>query len=1077
MVYTGASFVVSTERHTCTSACFCDQDGDPASCCLSWHQQLYHCSGLADDRFAFFHGAKRKVAGSAPAAFQLTGRDLWSVDTDGRMHRHGYAATEWLTDRYSGINRNWSAIDYAKMYNPVARPWFGTAMSSPEKGWSSVYLFASADPRTDRRPLGITAMRTTRHVSSSTLQTNQGDVIFVDAVDFTLSEIGEFLSTIAFSSQGSRSGIDGVVFLMDLDGQLIGTSDGGEATVVYYEGASEQRIGCTTAGCTTSGNGAHLISPAVRLVHQELLRRYGSLHNWKKSSEKKTLMIGHGHNAGPLLLSTSSISSGEGGIDWILCVALNSDELLRPYEEEYLKAAIFLTITMVILTIIFAGFSIINVNDVLDARWWQLLQQCRRDARTMRKGWVDSNSKLANCATPDTDFVQYCILTRQRLMVDAEISALLMKIRHQTLPTRWSAEYWLKTLFTETAQSCEGPAFAKLMIDTKNDHCSDISGISVAKFLLHVGFTGSSQEGLTSLSTLKKLNQFLANTEKHDWAWDGIVSAEEITAPKTAHIVNSTGVVTGYLVGQSEGETRAFIDREWRTFSSTAFWDHVAVVMRKDSYMTDLSGVLHNIEEEAFPELLADTRNCALCHAYASTHKHSKRGAHSSNAMLCEHCKNSRETLDEFIMFVCIATRFLKVVCKVRNFLMEVRDDKDVRWVDLMRGNYEHEDDLLSEFVDSVREHIKDRSISKLWFDWIMGNEVSLRGCVVEETEHQTWRDLTIALQSIGFMGKMNDLKPLFKAIKDQQLEIANCSTKARSQLQLRATVDDWRLALQFLTTGHRLTSAILDNLHWTIRGDTFRPRMSAFLRSSSYSAFIQLVCVAHLGLAFLEAPAGMYGLDKTNGDKLDRQLFWVLLGGAFCIAVYWIDLLLCALCGFFFHSSRRTGWLSEPTLAAVLPRRSPSLEMVNIEEGSMIRTRFGHMVALTVVVAMISVDWLFQLVSRYTTGPVHLDDGFVLILPYTAILRPLTLVLRSDELRASWVSFFNTLYHSRNVFLLFVMVLMVFGTSSVVVSAERQDVDGMFDTIFGAGSTLFTYMTSKRLILAFSAPGARSLT
>ena len=119
-------------------------------------------------------------------------------------------------------------------------------------------------------------------------------------------------------------------------------------------------------------------------------------------------------------------------------------------------------------------------------------------------------------------------------------------------------------------------------------------------------------------------------------------------------------------------------------------------------------------------------------------------------------------------------------------------------------------------------------------------------------------------------------------------------------------------------------------------------------------------------------------------------------------------------------------------------------------------------MVALTIVVAIISIDWLCQLVSQYTTGPVHLDDGFVLILPYSTIFRPLTLILRSDELRASWTSFFNTLYHSRNVFLLFAMVLIFFGSISVVISTERQDVDGMFANIFGAGSTLFTYMTSK---------------
>ena len=176
---------------------------------------------------------------------------------------------------------------------------------------------------------------------------------------------------------------------------------------------------------------------------------------------------------------------------------------------------------------------------------------------------------------------------------------------------------------------------------------------------------------------------------------------------------------------------------------------------------------------------------------------------------------------------------------------------------------------------------------------------------------------------------------------------------------------------------------------------------------------------------------------------------------------IYVLDLTLHKIGRFFVQLKRSRA--TSPSLASSQSRPTPQEEWRRIANGTLTINSLGHMIALTGVIAAITVDWVCQLVTRYTTGPVHLDDGFVLILPYSTVLRPLVLLLRSDTLRASGHSFVNTLYQSGPVLLLFGLVLVFFGAISVVISADRQKQyrDGMFTNVFSASSTLFTYMTT----------------
>ena len=88
----------------------------------------------------------------------------------------------------------------------------------------------------------------------------------------------------------------------------------------------------------------------ISLAHNELLRRYSSLDRTTGMSDtlsgvSDAIRVGHGHGAGPLELRTVHITSGEDGVEWLLCVAFKYESLLESFAEEQSKSIMtFLTI-------------------------------------------------------------------------------------------------------------------------------------------------------------------------------------------------------------------------------------------------------------------------------------------------------------------------------------------------------------------------------------------------------------------------------------------------------------------------------------------------------------------------------------------------------------------------------------------------------------------------------------------------------------------------------------------------------------------------------------------------------------
>lgn len=849
MAYTGISYAVGNHE-TCTSNCRCDHANDRSDCCLAWTlsgNASYHCAGLADDRHAFFHGAKRKSSGEQLEDFQVVGRDLWALDEDGTMLRRGYVPSVWQHGVSSGRSRDFGAVNDERFYNPVARPWFSSALEEPDRGWSSVYLFSTTDPTTGRRPLGITA------VSTSVESQQEDDMsvptgalperrITVDAVDFTLQGIDTFLSTIEFSppsengteptraskvwsrSQGAKAAdiskqVDGVVFIMEMDGTLIGTSDQGASTITYYEGASEQRVSCPSdvndaRSCTTSGRGEHLVSPIIRLAHRELLVRFGSLEQWKDSGTEETLFVGHGHEEGPLAVRTALLESGEEGVQWLLCVALKSDDLLRPFSDAYSMALMTALSCLMILLILSHALSLVDANDLVDGRWKEVWRKMNIPSNLRGTGEGDNPLELHELGnnqtpSPSQDLDEFCETRRKQLLVDIEVAGLLEKCKSQSasqtlkshkLGDDWDPAVWLDHLFFKTGAFFGGPAYLRSVVKTPKDDRKDIDAWKVAEMLLHVGFvergcqhagTPSSDDLTTqldddtdaslNLGLMRKLKLFLRNTRDEKWAWDAITKSREIAETTVSTIVNRTGLCTSKLEGLPV-ETQNFIYHNFKVLSDPKFWQHTAECVKagqpssednaKSQSARDIcllsqsNGLLDLIDTKKF-KLLSIGLNCSRCKAKRTR---AENQAPYSTAQYCGACRAKRDVLDEYLLFVMAAKQFLTTTCVVRKFMQNCPDDSDP-WRD------SSDDPIIRELISIVLNHCQERC-APLWRDWVCGKPIVWANSMEpgslcsrnmkSDAEDDALDELTECLQGMGFSGTKSTLQPLFNTIRHQ---------------------------------------------------------------------------------------------------------------------------------------------------------------------------------------------------------------------------------------------------------------------------------------------------------------------
>ena len=230
------------------------------------------------------------------------------------------------------------------------------------------------------------------------------------------------------------------------------------------------------------------------------------------------------------------------------------------------------------------------------------------------------------------------------------------------------------------------------------------------------------------------------------------------------------------------------------------------------------------------------------------------------------------------------------------------------------------------------------------------------------------------------------------------------------------------------------------------------------------YQMLFSVICVAHMALVLWEAPGGDTPLSSDDTARLEDQLATILLVGICCITLYWCDLLLYCYVHDGLKRYERPHSVLRPSIAADLPPADETdLLDRRLQNGSQPPIWQWSLLTRAALILIITADWTAQLVlgTTYTTGPAPRDstDDIVLLLPYTALLRPVVFILRSDSLRAGTFGFLRTLQKSSAIFMLFAALLVVFGVVGVVLFTDANGSN--FADIFAASSTLFTYMST----------------
>ena len=117
--------------------------------------------------------------------------------------RNSTTAPYWETYRLDSNGQKTQKIGQKK-YDPRQRPWYKKAMEEKKLVWSPIYLFA------DPPVLGITP-------AIPLVDPNTNEPLGVMAIDLTLSDISQFLSSLKISDSGR-------VFIVEKSGEIIATS-------------------------------------------------------------------------------------------------------------------------------------------------------------------------------------------------------------------------------------------------------------------------------------------------------------------------------------------------------------------------------------------------------------------------------------------------------------------------------------------------------------------------------------------------------------------------------------------------------------------------------------------------------------------------------------------------------------------------------------------------------------------------------------------------------------------------------------------------------------------------------------
>ena len=172
------------------------------------------------------------------------------------------------------------------IYDPRDRPWYQEAVKARQAVWSPIYLFVA------RPILGITA--------SLPIYAESGNLRGVIAIDFPLSQIGDFLKQLKISKTGQA-------FILEQSGAIVATSTSESPYIPTPQG--QQRIYASQSN-----------NPLLRLAYQNLQQRYPNLANIPNHQQLQIEWEGATQYVQVTRLRNAK------GFDWLLIVAVSEQD-------------------------------------------------------------------------------------------------------------------------------------------------------------------------------------------------------------------------------------------------------------------------------------------------------------------------------------------------------------------------------------------------------------------------------------------------------------------------------------------------------------------------------------------------------------------------------------------------------------------------------------------------------------------------------------------------------------------------------------------------------------------------------
>lgn len=215
--------------------------------------------------------------------------------------------------------------------------------------------------------------------------------------------------------------------------------------------------------------------------------------------------------------------------------------------------------------------------------------------------------------------------------------------------------------------------------------------------------------------------------------------------------------------------------------------------------------------------------------------------------------------------------------------------------------------------------------------------------------------------------------------------------------------------------------------------------------RSKRWDTFILVVLCCHCAMAFGEAPCRNY---IRNSDLNLAYQSKLLAGRAVCIIVEWVDSLGVLLYGGLYIQLVKKAQKGNTTYRLKKTLNIP-------------------LIVIMMILAFMFVDYIVAATTLYTTkGPSH---RLYFFLPYSALLRPILIILRIPKIALAAKRFLTTTYHSMSTLTLLLMILLVAAITNVILFKGQINTAGLlqgrtFDNLISSliQTTLFILTQSN---------------